>query len=187
MHQRKTIVVRSVWAKGLLASITAAAVAAFIAKSSPPILTTFLSLRHTCDQPKSVSFSLSFATLTLPGEVTVEGADTLVLRGHAFEHMHSNGKQGLAFETRIRVLPEGGRVTAGDSALQVKDADAVTLHVAIATDFRGSRRPCALHAEACKRVHDKTYEQLRSAHVKDHQIALSSSGNRSGTQPGQWS
>jgi alpha-L-fucosidase 2 len=127
-----------------------------------------LVLRHTCDQPKSVSFNLSFAKLTLPGEVTVEGTDTLVLRGHAFEHMHSNGKQGVAFETRVRVLSEGGRITAGDSALQVNDADAVTLHVAIATDFRGGDAH-AKCSRSLQEVRDKTYEQLRSAHVKDHQ------------------
>jgi alpha-L-fucosidase 2 len=127
-----------------------------------------LVLRHIGDQPKSVSFNLSFATLTLPGEITVEGTDTLVLRGHAFEHMHSNGKQGVGFETRVRVLSEGGRITPGDSALQVRDADAVTLHVAIATDFRGgdAHARCTRSLQA---VRDKSYEQLRDAHVKDHE------------------
>ena len=127
-----------------------------------------LILRHTCDQPKSISFNLSFAKLTLPGEVTVEGSDTLVLRGHAFEHLHSNGKQGVAFETHIRMLSEGGRITVGDSTLQVRDADAVTLHVAIATDFRGADA----HARCMRSlqgVHKQTHEQLRNAHIKDHQ------------------
>src|ERR1700739_2395931 len=36
-----------------------------------------LVVRCTCDQKKSVSFNLSFAPLTLPGDITVEGADTL--------------------------------------------------------------------------------------------------------------
>jgi alpha-L-fucosidase 2 len=127
-----------------------------------------LVFRHTCDQPKSVSFNLSFAKLLLPGEVTVEGTDTLVLRGHAFERLHSNGKQGVAFETRVRMLSDGGRVTASNSALQVRDADAVTLHVAIATDLRGvdAHARCTRSLQA---VRDKTYEQLRSAHTKDHQ------------------
>jgi alpha-L-fucosidase 2 len=127
-----------------------------------------LVLRHNCDQPKSISFNLSFAKLTLPGEVTVEGSDTLVLRGHAFEHLHSNGKQGVAFETHIRMLSEGGRITVGDSTLQVRDADAVTLHVAIATDFRGADA----HARCMRSlqgVHKQTHEQLRNAHIKDHQ------------------
>jgi alpha-L-fucosidase 2 len=127
-----------------------------------------LVLRHTCDQQKSVSFNLSFAKLTLPGEVTVEDTDTLVLGGHAFEHLHSNGKQGVGFETRVRMLSEGGRVTVSNSALQVRDADAVTLHIAIATDFRGGDAH-ARCTRTLQKVRDKTYEQLRSAHRKDHQ------------------
>jgi alpha-L-fucosidase 2 len=127
-----------------------------------------LVLRHTCDQPKSVSFSLAFAKLTLPGEVTVEDGDTLVLRGHAFERLHSNGKQGVAFETRIRMLSEGGRMTAGDSTLEVRDADAVTLHVAIATDFRGADAQ-ARCTRSLQGVRNKTFEQLRRAHIEDHQ------------------
>jgi alpha-L-fucosidase 2 len=141
-----------------------------------------LVVRCTCDQKKSVSFNLSFAPLTLPGDVTVEGPDTLVLRGHAFEHMHSNGKQGVAFETRVRVVPEGGRVVAGDSALQVKDADRVTLHIATATDFRGADA----HARCMKSlqgVRDKTYGQLRSAHVKDHQSLFHRVGIDLGNNP----
>jgi alpha-L-fucosidase 2 len=127
-----------------------------------------LVLRHTCNQPKSVSVNLSFAKLTLPGEVTVEGADTLVLRGHAFERLHSNGKQGVAFEARVRMLTDGGRITAGDSSLQVSDANAVTLHVAIATDFRG----IDAHARCTRTlqgVRNKTYDQLRRSHIEDHQ------------------
>jgi len=60
-------------------------------------------VRQTCDRPKSINCSVSFAKLTLPGNVTIEGSDTLVLKGHAFEHLHSDGKQGVAFETRIRL------------------------------------------------------------------------------------
>ncbi len=127
-----------------------------------------LIVRHTCTQPKSVSFNLSFAKLTLPGEVTVEGGDTLVLRGHAFEHMHSNGKEGVAFEARVRLLSDGGRVSVQDSTLQVRDADAVTLHVAISTNFRGA--DASAHCvKSLQGARSKTFAQLRTAHIQDHQ------------------
>jgi alpha-L-fucosidase 2 len=127
-----------------------------------------LIVRHICDQPKSVSFNLSFAKLTLPGEVTIEADDTLVLRGHAFEHLHSNGKQGVAFEARVRLLSEGGRVTAQDSALQVRNADAATLHIVISTNFRGADAS-ARCAKSLQGIRSKTFVQLRSAHIRDHQ------------------
>jgi alpha-L-fucosidase 2 len=127
-----------------------------------------LIVRHSCDQPKSVSFNLSFAKLTLPGEVTVEGSDTLVLRGHAFEHLHSNGEQGVAFETRVRLLSEGGRVSSQDSTLQVRGANVVTLHIAISTNFRGADASVRC-LKSLQGARTKTYAQLRSAHVTDHQ------------------
>lgn len=126
-----------------------------------------LVVRQTCDQPKSLNFTLSFAKLSLPGEVAVEGQDTLVLRGNAFEHLHSNGRQGVAFEARVRLLCEGGHVTAQDSALQVRDADAVTLHVAIATNFRGADAS-ARCATSLRGIRSKTFAEIRRAHVDDH-------------------
>jgi alpha-L-fucosidase 2 len=66
---------------------------------------------------------LASRSLTLPGSMKVEGSDTLVLNGNAFETLHSNGKQGVAFETHVRVLAEGGEVTAGrDEVVRVKNA-----------------------------------------------------------------
>jgi alpha-L-fucosidase 2 len=128
-----------------------------------------LIVRHTCDQPGSVSFNLSFANMTLPGEITVEGGDTLVLRGHAFEHMHSDGKQGVAFEARVRLLSEGGSVSAQNTVLRVSDANSATLHVAISTNFRGADAS-ARCARSLQGIRHKTYAQLRSAHIKDHQM-----------------
>ena len=127
-----------------------------------------LIVRHTCDRPKSVNCNLSFAKLTLPGSVTIEGSDTLVLKGHAFENLHSDGKQGVAFETRIRVVSEGGQITAQDGSLQVRGANAITLHIAVSTDFRGAdasaRCVQTLHA-----LRNKTFAELRAAHIEDHQ------------------
>jgi alpha-L-fucosidase 2 len=122
----------------------------------------------TCNQPKSVSCAISFPKLTLPGEVTTEGNDTLVLKGNAFEHQHSNGKQGVAFETRVRLSAKGGEVTAHDGALQVEGADAVTLHVVIATNFRGADAS-ARNVQTLQVLRPKTFAQLRAAHVADHQ------------------
>ena len=127
-----------------------------------------LIVRHTCDRPKSVNCNLSFAKLTLPGSVTIEGSDTLVLKGHAFENLHSDGKQGVAFETRIRVVSEGGQITAQDGSLQVRGANAITLHIAVSTDFRGAdasaRCVQTLHA-----LRNKTFAELRATHIEDHQ------------------
>jgi alpha-L-fucosidase 2 len=140
-------------------------------------------VRQTCDRPKSINCSVSFAKLTLPGNVTIEGSDTLVLKGHAFEHLHSDGKQGVAFETRIRLVSEGGQITAQDGSLQVRGANAITLHVAVSTDFRGADAS-ARCVQTLQALRNKTFAQLRAAHIEDHQslfhrVAIDLGGNPS--------
>jgi alpha-L-fucosidase 2 len=125
-------------------------------------------LHHTCDQPRSINVDLSFATLTLPGDVSVEGNDTLVLRGNAFEHKHSNGKQGVAFEARISMRSDGGRITVRGSTLRVRGADAITLHVAISTNLRNANASASC-TQALEGNHSKTFAQLRRTHIDDHQ------------------
>jgi alpha-L-fucosidase 2 len=140
-------------------------------------------VRQTCDRPKSINCSVSFAKLTLPGNVTIEGSDTLVLKGHAFEHLHSDGKQGVAFEARIRLVSEGGQITAQDGSLQVRGANAITLHVAVSTDFRGADAS-ARCVQTLQALRNKTFAQLRAAHIEDHQslfhrVAIDLGGNPS--------
>jgi alpha-L-fucosidase 2 len=124
--------------------------------------------RITCSQSASINCAISFAKLTVPGEVTTEGQDQLLLKGNAFEHLHSNGKQGVAFVARVRVLTEGGQVTAQNGAVHVSNANAVMLHVAIATNYRGAD-PAARSSQALEAARTKTYAQLRAAHIADHQ------------------
>src|SRR3984893_7364830 len=125
-----------------------------------------LVVRMTCSQPTSINCLISFGKLSLPGEVTTDD-NTLVLRGHAFEHMHSNGRQGTAFETRVRLLGEGGSVTAHGAGFRVTNVDALTLQVVVATNYNGA--DAARCSRALEALRPKTVAQLRSAHVADHQ------------------
>ena len=127
-----------------------------------------LVMHQTCSRAKSLSCRISFGRLAVPGEVTREGNDTLVLRGHAFEHMHSNGRQGVAFETRVCVITDGELVANDGTSLRVSNADALTLQVVISTNFRGLD-PSARCANTLETLRQKTFAQLRSAHVEDHQ------------------
>ncbi|PYR57235.1 MAG: hypothetical protein DMF85_14255, partial [Acidobacteria bacterium] len=45
-------------------------------------------------------------------------------------------KGALTFQARVRVLTDGGESSAEPDAIAVKDADAVTLLVAVATSFK---------------------------------------------------
>jgi alpha-L-fucosidase 2 len=127
-----------------------------------------LIVRLESDSSGHISFKTGFDGINIPGTTTSEGQDTLIFKGHAFESMHSNGKQGVEVECHVRVLQTGGQIKAGEGHLQIDDADSVTLIVAIGTSY-GGRMPGEVCREALQSASAKTYAKLRRSHVADHQ------------------
>jgi len=127
-----------------------------------------LMVRLTCGTPGQLSFEVAIDGGENPSEVRATGTDTIVVTGHAYEKRHSNGQCGVGFRGQVRLVAIGGQVTASDKALKVEHADAATLFVAINTDF-GGRNPGALCQAQLDAAAKKTYDQIREAHVADHQ------------------
>ena len=122
-----------------------------------------LVVRLTCDKPGRLTF-----TAQLSREADAESASQgsgLVLRGQA-----DRGKPtaGTRFVGRLEARPEGGSVTSKDGVLRVEKADAVTLLLNAASDYRSAdfEAQCEkqLAAAAARPV-----EGIRAAHVKEHQ------------------
>ena len=129
-------------------------------------------VRLTSDQKHALNFSLS-AVQWQPkkpiGKPLIEARnDELILTGQALEDRHSAGTFGVHCEVRAKVLVENGTVHAEKQNLVIQEADAVTVLISIATDFRGldfqsvgKKRVAAAAA--------KTYAQLLKAHLADVQ------------------
>jgi alpha-L-fucosidase 2 len=118
-------------------------------------------VRLTADRPGALSLQLA---LTRPGSnaaVTASGSDIILQE-------HTGGGVGVKLVTRLRVIPEGGSLSVGGTHLAVEKADAVTVLVAIATDYNGADPQTTtqrqLTAAAAKR-----YEDLKRAHIQDYQ------------------
>jgi alpha-L-fucosidase 2 len=79
---------------------------------------------------------------------------------------------GLRFESRVRAVPVGGKVTVHDGEIAVEGADSVTLLLAAATSFKSFQDITGDPAERCSaalaRVREKSFESLRADHVADH-------------------
>jgi alpha-L-fucosidase 2 len=92
-------------------------------------------------------------------------SDTLVLAGQVEEG-------GLRFEARVRVLAEGGKVSANESGIAVEHADAVTLVLVAATSFKNyediSADPATRCAAALARLEGGDVVAWRAAHEADH-------------------
>jgi alpha-L-fucosidase 2 len=129
-----------------------------------------LVVHQSCDQPGHVSFS---ATLNREQDSKTESAapDRVILSGEAIardtERHAQERKVGAKFYAILRALPHGGTVKTDGDHVDVDGADSATLILVAATNLHD-----ADPKEACERylkAADKPFEQLRSAHITDHQ------------------
>jgi len=127
-----------------------------------------LAMRITANQPRSVSLRLRGQFDRQPGKIEVSGQNTLVLSAAARESKHSDGRCGVALAGLVRVIPEGGRLQVMGDQLAVTQANAVTLLVALHTDFRGGQ-PAAACEREIEAAAQQSFAATRSRHVRDHQ------------------
>ena len=92
------------------------------------------------------------------------------------------GARGTAFHSRARVLAEGGIVQVLGDHISVRGADALTILVAAATDFRTEE-----YEQACVETLDaastRSYEELRDRHIASHRPAMQRVRLRLGEAP----
>lgn len=127
-----------------------------------------LAIRLSCNEAHQISFRMSFSKGVIPNSVRTSGNDTLVLDGHAWESMHSTGHDGVALQIRAQVLTEGGTIVPSREVLEVRDANVVTVLVAIVTSFHGTDPE-----DRCQKIlagaEKKSFEELRREHLADYQ------------------
>ncbi len=116
-------------------------------------------IRMACDKPGRVSTTVR---MTRPGRPVCEsvGDSTLVMKGRC------DGGEGMAFQARLRVLNEGGKVEASKDSLTIAGADRVTLLLAAATSYRGgdSEADCVKRLASASR---ESYDALRERSAAD--------------------
>jgi alpha-L-fucosidase 2 len=129
-----------------------------------------IAVRLTAAQRGKISFK---AELNTPQKATVtaEAPGTLVMTG---VNGDSSGIKGaLTFETRVRVMAQGGRTTADGQAVAVEGADSATLLIAAATSYKSYKDVSGNPHEAVQNVlsaaEKRPFDALRQAHVKEHQ------------------
>ena len=114
------------------------------------------------------------------GTTTVSGSDTLVLNGQVSDNQ-------LKYASYLTVVPEGGSVTGSGSALTVSGADAITVYLSAATDYKNTfwnedgtddyyYRTGETDAELAARVSADVaaavasgYEAVKASHLADYQ------------------
>jgi alpha-L-fucosidase 2 len=120
-------------------------------------------VRLTADKPGALDFA---ARLSRPENATAEVVrpDRIVMAGRA---MQDGEHEGVAFEARLRVSPEGGDLSTDDGGLRVRGANAATLVLTAASNYQGDD-PGNVCEQQLLAVAEKEYGKLREDHVAEH-------------------
>jgi len=125
-------------------------------------------VRLTASEKGRISFSTGLDS-PQKSKISVRGQD-LLLQGITSNHEGIEGQ--VHFTSQVKVVPENGVLEANDTLLVVKEADAATLFISIATNFVDYRD---LSADAVVRTAEylngatvKTYDRLRDDHIRTY-------------------
>jgi alpha-L-fucosidase 2 len=120
-------------------------------------------VRLSCDKPAQITFD---ASLSRPEDFVAETItpDRIVMKGQATQQ---GEHKGVKFEAQLRIAHEGGKLTATDEGLRLENANAATLLIVAATDYRGDD-PKAVCDRQMADAAKKGYPKLRRAHVAEH-------------------
>ena len=132
-------------------------------------------MRLTASKPGSISFSAFFTTpqkrATIKTNPIAIGTKELTIFGTTSDHETVKGM--VNYKGIVRMKLEGGSLNANDTSLIIKDANAVTIYISIATNFNnyhdisGDENKRA--ADYLNKAYPKSYAQILPAHIAAYQ------------------
>jgi len=153
--------------------------------------------RLAADKPGSITFRATLAGIlntNPPGDETfsaeVLGDGQLVLRGTTATYCNIKGR--VKYVGRVKVLNEGGKLTAAKDGVSVEGANSVVLLFVAATNFKHyddiGGDPEKLAREYMDSVADRTYDRLLARHIAGHQklfqrVSLTLPATKASLQP----
>lgn len=135
------------------------------------------------DQKGKVSFKAGLSSV-LKFQVSAEG-NRVILHGKAPKYVAHRAydpnqvvydeQEGMNFDVRLEIRLSGGKLRAENGQLLVENADHATLYLTEATSYNGpdkspgkeGKDPAALLAQ--NKVSAKSFETLKTAHIRDYQ------------------
>jgi alpha-L-fucosidase 2 len=129
-----------------------------------------VAVRLTASKPKSISFTATFPTPQTKAKVSARGNE-LIVAGTTSDHEGVEGK--IHFTGISRFKTEGGMLAATDTSVIVKEANAVTIYISIATNFNNyndiSGDDQGRAKDYLDKAYSKSFEDLRKSHVAGYQ------------------
>jgi len=140
-------------------------------------------LRLSCDKPGQLTFRATL-TRSQDAQATTAAPDRVILAGEAIAHTNfwitpnltpekrkaetdQLEPSGVRFRGVLRAVNEGGKVEIAGADVVVTGANAATLLLVAATDYRGGDPAVACNQYLTRAA--KSYETLKTAHLADHE------------------
>lgn len=128
-------------------------------------------IRLSADKSGQLAFNASYTSLHINKEIKTTATKDLTIAGTAADH---DGVKGMVrFKGITRIKTEGGTVSANDTALIVKGANAATIYISIATNFKNyqdvSGDENALAASYLDKAFSKSYTAIFNPHIAAYQ------------------
>jgi alpha-L-fucosidase 2 len=128
-------------------------------------------MRLTASKPGSISFTAFFTTPQKRATVKTTAAKELTIFGITSDHETVKGM--VNYKGIVRMKMEGGSLNANDTSLIIKDANAGTIYISIATNFNnyhdisGDENKRA--ADYLNKAYTKSFAAILPAHVAAYQ------------------
>lgn len=123
------------------------------------------------DKPKNLSFVAAFSTPHSNATISVSNANELTVSGTASSHEGVEGK--IRFKGIVRIKLDGGSILSNDTSIAVRNANAATIYISIATNFNNyndvSGNENERAAAIMNSVYRKPYASIRNQHVASYQ------------------
>ena len=129
-------------------------------------------VRLSADKPGQISFG---ATLRSQQQITLapDGPDTLVMKGDGGGPGRAGILGKLRFESRLRVLPQGGTLALKGNSLEVRSANSALILLDAATAFHNyhdiSGDPAVITKAHITAASSQSFDVLRASHIAEHQ------------------
>lgn len=128
-------------------------------------------MRLTASKPGSITFTAAFTTPQPKAVVGTTSEKELILAGTTMDHEGVKGE--VKFKGIAKLKLESGSLTVSDTALIVKNANAVTIYVSIATNFNNyldvNGDENARAADYLNKAWPKSYAAMLPAHIAGYQ------------------
>lgn len=126
-----------------------------------------IAMNLTADKPGSISFTASYSSPHKEFKINSHANGEISIEGLTSDH---EGVKGLLkYKVLTKMKLNGGSLSAEDGKLIVKGADAVTLYISIATNFKNykdiSADENARVYEHLNKAYGKSFQQLLTSHV----------------------